>query len=363
MRQRALILCDKSAKTSFGRLALSFRRALQEAFDARILWLACPQDFPHGTQEESDPVLWAKGRLLGRWSFPRGLHQMLHASSPDWVILIRPELGFLVPFLRQQTPKAKLSLMVHDTFAETLYPHSLKFRLINHFWIQKCDHVDGFLFNSEWTHQEATKAFSLHGPQTICGCVVDPKDFYPLTQDAPSLKRKWEQDPERPVVLHLSLDEPRKNIPMVLSLAREFPQLQFVRIGQASPWIQQRMRTEGIGNVIHRKGLSLEELREHYSMADVTLLPSFLEGFGYPALESLACGTPVIASNTSAMAEILPNISDLLDPMDLMTWKRALSARLHSGKSLSPLVSEQLSRFSPQAFTDKILSHWNELRR
>lgn len=55
----------------------------------------------------------------------------------------------------------------------------------------------------------------------------------------------------------------------------------------------------------YRMGLPQEALAALYTAADVLLMPSMGEGFGIPAIEAQACGTPVILSNFSAQAELL----------------------------------------------------------
>jgi glycosyltransferase involved in cell wall biosynthesis len=54
-----------------------------------------------------------------------------------------------------------------------------------------------------------------------------------------------------------------------------------------------------------------------YQNAEFTLYPSFYEGFGLPVVEAMACGCPVIASNTSSLPEIVPNAEWLVNPYDL----------------------------------------------
>lgn len=59
-----------------------------------------------------------------------------------------------------------------------------------------------------------------------------------------------------------------------------------------------------------------EELPSVYSAADALLYPSTIEGFGFPVLEAMACGTPVVTSAGSAMAESTGEDAALVDPAD-----------------------------------------------
>ena len=59
-----------------------------------------------------------------------------------------------------------------------------------------------------------------------------------------------------------------------------------------------------------------EELPALYASASVFVYPSFLEGFGFPPLEAMAAGTPVVASNASCLPEVLGSGALLIDPSD-----------------------------------------------
>jgi len=54
------------------------------------------------------------------------------------------------------------------------------------------------------------------------------------------------------------------------------------------------------------------------------LFPSFVEGYGLPLVEALACGTPVIASNLEVFRELAGEIPDYLSPIDGLGWARAI---------------------------------------
>jgi glycosyltransferase involved in cell wall biosynthesis len=72
-----------------------------------------------------------------------------------------------------------------------------------------------------------------------------------------------------------------------------------------------------------------EQLRSLYQHAEFLIYPSFYEGFGFPVVEAMACGCPVVASNASSLPELMPNDDWLFDPHNIeqmaTMMKRVLS--------------------------------------
>lgn len=64
------------------------------------------------------------------------------------------------------------------------------------------------------------------------------------------------------------------------------------------------------------------------SLAEVFVFPSLYEGFGIPPLEAMACGTPVIASNRTAIPEVVGDAGLLVDPLDIEALQGAIVSLL-----------------------------------
>lgn len=62
-----------------------------------------------------------------------------------------------------------------------------------------------------------------------------------------------------------------------------------------------------------------------YNLASLFVYPSFFEGFGFPPLEAMACGLPVITSNTSSLPEVVGDAALMVDPynIDELAWAMA----------------------------------------
>lgn len=86
------------------------------------------------------------------------------------------------------------------------------------------------------------------------------------------------------------------------------------RLGRSSRLLP-LMRALGIENRVHfLHGLDEPELRALFWGAEALCHPSFVEGFGLPVAEAMACGCPVVTSNISAMPEVASDAALLVDP-------------------------------------------------
>lgn len=80
---------------------------------------------------------------------------------------------------------------------------------------------------------------------------------------------------------------------------------------------QQRVERMGLASDTYATGVvSDETLVELFNAADCLLFPSLYEGFGWPPLESMACGTPVVTSNAASLPEVVGEAALMADPND-----------------------------------------------
>jgi glycosyltransferase involved in cell wall biosynthesis len=127
-------------------------------------------------------------------------------------------------------------------------------------------------------------------------------------------------------ILAVGAGRPHKNLEVVVKAARLSPDDGPAVILVSAPdprfpdvvaeLIAQSERTGKPGRVRRIQDVREEDLAALYSLAEVFVLPSFVEGFGLPMLESMAAGTPVIAADASVMPEIGGDAVVLFDPHD-----------------------------------------------
>jgi glycosyltransferase involved in cell wall biosynthesis len=113
-----------------------------------------------------------------------------------------------------------------------------------------------------------------------------------------------------PILLFVGFITPRKNLEMLaqaLQLVRPMPKLLITGSWISSKYREEVLRLFGSAraNVIETSFIPDEKMPALYSLADIYISTSSLEGFGLPMAESLACETPVIAFDSGAVSEVI----------------------------------------------------------
>jgi glycosyltransferase involved in cell wall biosynthesis len=160
-----------------------------------------------------------------------------------------------------------------------------------------------------------------------------PPAHYQPVRDVAALKiiRDRYALPER-FFLFVGTLEPRKNalaLIEAIAIARKAdPNIDLVMVGPLG-WKYHstlaRIDGLGLGQAILRLGYVTDpDLSAIYSLCDAVVYPSVYEGFGFPIVEGMACGAPVITTNASAMREIAADAAILVEPGSPQALARAM---------------------------------------
>jgi len=178
---------------------------------------------------------------------------------------------------------------------------------------------------SEFTKGELVALLGLD-PARITVTLLAPRaEFAPVADERlrEEVRRKYHL-PAR-FVLSASALEPRKNLAraaeaFAVARKRGLPH-ELVLAG--SPYfgttdIAQAIARHGLERVVHFPGyIEDADMPAVYSLAEAFIYPSLYEGFGIPVLESMACGTPVIAARASSLPEVAGSAAHFVDPLDV----------------------------------------------
>lgn len=144
---------------------------------------------------------------------------------------------------------------------------------------------------------------------------------------------------EERYLLFIGTLQPRKNIK---GLAQAFDQWRtqnpqhsdvMLVLGGKAGWLYEPNWTDGIENIKLLGYVADEDLASLYTHAEAFLFPSLYEGFGFPVLEAMCYGTPVLCSNTSSLVEVGGDAALQVDPSNIEEIAKGIG-RLMDDKSL-----------------------------
>jgi glycosyltransferase involved in cell wall biosynthesis len=252
---------------------------------------------------------------LEQWVLP------LEIAPLDLHVLHSPD--FIPPFRRN----CRSVITIHD-LNFLLYPHFLTPESARYYGqidqaVLKCDHI---IAVSESTKRDIVRLTG--APEHKITVVYEAAHpiYRPLedVQLCQTIKDKFGLCDD--FILFVSTIEPRKNVPTLLmaykQLLDNYRAPVNLALGGDKGWLSDEVfalvdklglqeRVRFLGHV------SPEDLLGLYNAAQVLVHPAFYEGFGLTPLEAMACGTPVIVSNTSSLPEVVGDAALLVEPTDV----------------------------------------------
>ncbi|MGI8908765.1 MAG: glycosyltransferase family 4 protein [Candidatus Sumerlaeaceae bacterium] len=160
-----------------------------------------------------------------------------------------------------------------------------------------------------------------------------------------------------PYLLYVGTLEPGKNVERIVrafdQIAREFPDHQLVLAGDKG-WLYEGIlaaaENAAAKERIHITGhMPDDAVVELFNFCDAFVYPSLYEGFGLPPLEAMACGAPVITSNTSSIPEVVGAAAVKVNPVkvdEIAGAMRGVLADPEFAADLRQKGMEQASKFS-----------------
>ncbi len=137
-------------------------------------------------------------------------------------------------------------------------------------------------------------------------------------------------------LLHVSAYQPKKNVDRIIEAYQSIAYSEKLPLVVICPGYNKSITDKKI--TIIDEVLSSEQVAAYMKGAYTFIFPSLHESFGMPLLEAMACGTPVITSNTSACPEIIQQAGLLVDPLSVTSIRSAIH-EIMSNKDLHTKLS------------------------
>jgi glycosyltransferase involved in cell wall biosynthesis len=222
---------------------------------------------------------------------------------------------------------------------------------------------------SEFTRREVLELLNV--PPDKVTTIHNGRDERLQPQEPASIEAFRQQHDLPPrFLLFVGTLEPRKNLPTLLRAYAEVKdQLNLpLLIGGGKGWrydeIFALVQQLGIEQHVRFLGfLPQDDLALYYAAATVVIYPSLYEGFGFPPLEAMSVGTPVITSNVSSLPEVVGNAALTVSPQDVTELANAI-LRLASDPALQAelrsrglIQAQQFSWQRAASETIRVLRH------
>lgn len=276
-----------------------------------------------------DRPLPRQARLIEGFRFPvRSV--WMQFLLPVLLRRVRPDIVHYTNYLAPAVRTGAYVVSIHDmSLTRTPEHHTLKKRLLTASLVPRVARGARLILTpSLATSRDVVRDLRLPADRVITIPYAAAEVFVPtaLRPPYPGL--------DQPYFVYVGTIEPRKNLVRLIdafaTFARAVPGIQLVLVGQRG-WKCEEIYARAARADVAARVIILDYVREEtlpalYSHALACVYPSLFEGFGFPVVEAMACGTPVLTSNTTSLAEIGEGAALLVDPLDT----KAMSARLLS---------------------------------
>jgi N-acetyl-alpha-D-glucosaminyl L-malate synthase BshA len=256
--------------------------------------------------------------------------------------------------------RLKLITTLHGTDI-TLVGKEPSFFPLTRFVIEQSDAVTAV---SDFLADETRDVFGVTRPIDVIPNFVDTRIYRPC--DNPGLRARY-AEPEERLLLHASNFREVKNLPAVIDVfagvAGRLPaRLLLLGDGPEREPALRRAADLGLADRVHAPGL-VDDLVPLLPVADLMLLPSLHESFGLVALESMACGVPVIATDRGGTREFIDHgVNGFLHAPDDREGMIASALAALSDPQQQQHLAEEARRDAVETYgTRCVLKHYIEL--
>jgi alpha-1,3-rhamnosyl/mannosyltransferase len=316
---------------------------------------AWPIQLPGSAAVQAIPLAVSPFSLRQQWAVPRLLRR-LQMQGPRSIVPGPSSTVYHSPYIAMPyLPGAPAVLTVYDLIPLRFPQHStararLFVRWMTRLALRAAQQVIAI---SEFTRRDFAAEFRL-SPERISAMplAADPA-FEPQPAEAVATVRRDHGLPQR-FVLYLGSNKPHKNLARLVQAWVDCgPRIADCDLVIAGAWDERypeaRRLAEGVKTVRWLGPVPNAGLPALYAAATAFVFPSLYEGFGLPVLEAMACGTPVICSNTSSLLEVAGDAAVLIDPADTVGLAEAICRVLAAPDLRAALRDRGLAR--ARAFT------------
>lgn len=382
--------CCWSNRRGFGRYTRELLKALisQDNINEYLFFvdkdMAIDIDFPQNVNTVFVPTHISPTKAASS----SGRRSLRDIWAMSWEVMKHNIDIFFFPAVYSYFPifnRTRIIVTVHDTIADLLPTLVFPNRKLNMFWKMKqylaIRQAQVILTVSEYSKHQIIKNLNISKSRVRLISEAPSKVFRPLTHNRKMTEAlgRYQLNPEQRFLLYVGGVSPHKNLENLIEAyytlihCSGYSDIKLIIIGDYEndsfyscyPVLKQRIEQLNLEKMVAFTGFIPDrELVYFYNAASLLVLPSLLEGFGLPAIEAMACNTPVAASNTGSLPEIIGEAGCFFNPHSPSDMFNVIQNIL-SNDTLSAKMRERgldrAKKFSWQKASREMLSLFNDL--
>lgn len=288
---------------------------------------------------------WVRYPLLVRGQSPDIFHILDHSHA----------------HLTEYTRKAKSVVTCHDIIRLLALRGELDIKYANasnagyYRLLEKLKEADHVITVSASTKNDLVRCLDID-PQRVS--VVHHgrnKNFEPATpavrdEDRSFVRQKFDLPESAKILLHVGASGPYKNTKAIIRALPDILKQQevwFLKVGM--PLRDEELAEAealGVRDRVINAGTAKDDLdlARFYRAADVFVFPSIWEGFGWPPLEALGCGTPTVVSGAASLTEVVGDAALIVEPNDYQLLSEMVLKAMFDQNLQEKLISSGLEQ-------------------
>jgi glycosyltransferase involved in cell wall biosynthesis len=345
----------------YTRLLVEHLDALAEKDELRLFSFDFKgQGAPIPTQHAvQNSLRWCPGRLAqGLWKNLNWPPFEFFAGRAD----VYHFPNFLIPPLRQGKSVVTIhdmSFVRHPEFAEERNRRHLNSRIAD-----TAARADTIITDSQFSADEILELLDVSEDRVVPIHLGISTSFQPRSQDeVQSMRSAYGID--RPYLLTVGTIEPRKNVAFMIEAFERMQHFDGILVlagmlgWKFEPILKRIEDSPRAADILILEYVDDASLPALYTGAELLLLTSHYEGFGFPPLEAMACGTPVLSSRGGSLPEVIGDAAACLDTKDPDLWAHEATSLLADSKRLATQITRGEAHAKRFSWRQTALETWN----
>ena len=243
-------------------------------------------------------------------------------------------------------------------------------------WVKGLKKADRILAISEYTKRDVIKRLGYPKEKIFVAYpAVDHSRYKKLKKDK-EIAKKYNISSDSFNIIYVGNEEPRMNVELIIQsiaeLKKQNKKIRFIKVGTPNSEGRRQVLLKLIRNlnlkneIVFTDHVDEKDIPQLYNLVDVLVYPLAYAGFGLPPLEAMACGCPVITSNTSSLPEVVGNAAIIIKLTNSKELTNALLNLIENQdirKELSKKGINQSKKFTWEKCAEQTLKCYESLNK